>query len=102
MNLVQNALETAEALRIQARGSDVEKRMLEALSGENWGASSSLLNQIASDTYDFDKYPVITKMIWSSLEQTGAMWRKVFKGLTLIEHLAKNGNERIVEVGYCI
>jgi epsin len=97
MNLVQNALEAAEALRIQARGSDIEKRMFEALSGENWGASSSLLNQIASDTYDFDKYPVITKMIWASLEQTGAMWRKVFKGLTLIEHLAKNGNERIVE-----
>jgi hypothetical protein len=38
--------------RIKARGTDLEKRLLEALSGENWGASSSLLNQIAQDTYD--------------------------------------------------
>ena len=38
--------------RIKARGTDLEKRLLEALSGENWGASSSLLNHIAQDTYD--------------------------------------------------
>ena len=38
--------------RVTARGTEVEKRLLEALSGENWGASSSLMNQIANDTYD--------------------------------------------------
>jgi len=46
------AKETAEVMRVKARGTEVEKRLLEALSSENWGASSSLLNQIAQDTYD--------------------------------------------------
>ena len=40
------------ARHTSARGSEVDKRLLEALSGDNWGASSSLLNQIANDTYD--------------------------------------------------
>ena len=38
--------------RVKARGTDVEKRLLEALSGENWGAASTVLNQLAQDTYD--------------------------------------------------
>jgi hypothetical protein len=38
--------------RIKARGTELEKRLLEAMSNENWGASSSLLNQLAQDTYD--------------------------------------------------
>lgn len=32
--------------------NDTEKRVYEALSNKNWGASSTLLNDIARDTYD--------------------------------------------------
>ncbi len=32
--------------------TEVEKRMYEAISNKNWGASSTLMNQIAADTYD--------------------------------------------------
>ena len=32
--------------------TEMEKRMAEALSNKNWGASSTLMNQIAADTYD--------------------------------------------------
>lgn len=35
--------------------TEMEKRMHEALSNKNWGASSTLMNQIASDTYDYEK-----------------------------------------------
>jgi hypothetical protein len=35
--------------------TEMEKRMGEALSNKNWGASSTLMNQIASDTYDYEK-----------------------------------------------
>jgi epsin len=31
------------------------------------------------------------------MDCTATSWRKVFKGLSLVEHLIKNGNERIVE-----
>mmetsp|Transcript_6575 Transcript_6575/g.15092 ORF Transcript_6575/g.15092 Transcript_6575/m.15092 type:complete len:137 (+) Transcript_6575:279-689(+) len=96
-DLFRSATEAAEAIRIKTRGTEIERRLLEALSGENWGASSSLLNQIAQDTYDFEKYPVIMKTIWATMEGSGASWRKVFKALTLVEHLVKNGNERVVE-----
>mmetsp|Transcript_35351 Transcript_35351/g.45583 ORF Transcript_35351/g.45583 Transcript_35351/m.45583 type:complete len:441 (+) Transcript_35351:105-1427(+) len=91
------AKDKAEEMRIKARGSEVEKRLMEAMSNENWGASSSLMNNLAQDTYDFEKYPVIMKQIWSSLDNTATSWRKVFKALSLLEHLIKNGNERIVE-----
>ena len=32
--------------------NETERRMGEALSNENWGASSTLLNEIAQDTFD--------------------------------------------------
>lgn len=42
--------------------------------------------------------PVITRLMWESMEnQRPAAWRVVFKGLTLLEHLVKNGSERCVD-----
>ena len=35
--------------------TDVEARVYEVLSHKNWGSSSTILNQIARDTYDYDK-----------------------------------------------
>jgi epsin len=41
---------------------------------------------------------VITQIMWESMEnQRPAAWRVVFKGLTLLEHLLKNGSERCVD-----
>ena len=37
------------------------------------------------------------KAIWSALDQPGRNWRSVFKALTLLDHLVKNGAERVVE-----
>ena len=35
--------------------TDVEARVYEVLSHKNWGSSSTIMNQIAQDTYDYDK-----------------------------------------------
>ena len=35
--------------------SEVEARVYEVLSHKNWGSSSTLMNEIARDTYDYDK-----------------------------------------------
>lgn len=67
------------------------------LSHKNWGASSTILNELARDTYDYDKYSVITKIMWDAMDGRPAAWRQVFKSLTLLEHLLKNGADRIVE-----
>lgn len=68
------------------------------MSHKNWGASSTLLNDIARDTFDSEKFYIITKLIWDNLENPRpSAWRVVFKGLTLLEHLIKNGSERCVD-----
>jgi epsin len=78
--------------------TEVEARVYEVLSHKNWGASSSLMNEIARDTFDYDRFATISMIVWESLEnQRPAAWRIVFKGLTLLEHLIKNGSERCVD-----
>jgi hypothetical protein len=70
----------------------------EVLSHKNWGASATLMNEIARDTFDYDKFAVISQLLWESMEnQRPAAWRVVFKGLTLLEHLVKHGSERCVD-----
>jgi epsin len=78
--------------------TDVEARVYEVLSHKNWGAASSIMNQIARDTWDYEKFAIITRIMWENVEiQRPAAWRVVFKGLTLCEHLVKNGSERCVD-----
>ncbi len=77
--------------------NDSERRVCEALSNKNWGASSTLMNDIARDTYDFQMYGPIMSILWSALEAPKREWRKVFKALGLLEHLIKNGTELVVE-----
>jgi hypothetical protein len=46
-------LSTCRKSAVKAKmGTDVEKKMEEALSNKNWGASSTLLNEISQLTYD--------------------------------------------------
>ena len=40
---------------------------------------------------------MVVKKVWESLDQPGRLWRVVFKGLSLLDHLIKNGAERFVE-----
>ena len=35
--------------------SEVEARVYEVLSHKNWGSSSTLMNEIARDSFDYDK-----------------------------------------------
>ncbi len=76
----------------------MEARVYEVLSHKNWGASGSLMNEIARDTADQERFYVVTRMMWDGMEnQRPAAWRVVFKALTLLEYLVKNGAERCVD-----
>lgn len=56
------------------------------------------MNEIARDTFDQERFYVVTRMMWEGMEnQRPAAWRVVFKALTLLEHLVKNGAERCVD-----
>jgi len=93
-NLAEDAINQARPK------TDIEAKVYDVLSHKNWGSSSTQMNEIANDSFDYDKYGVITKLMWESLEnQRPAAWRVVFKALTLLEHLIKNGSERCVDDG---
>ncbi|KAL3762076.1 hypothetical protein ACHAW5_002589 [Stephanodiscus triporus] len=78
--------------------NDVEARVYEVLSHKNWGASTTLMNEIAQDTFDYERFLVVTKLMWEAIENPRpSAWRVIFKGLTLLEHLLKNGSERCVD-----
>mmetsp|Transcript_2406 Transcript_2406/g.3483 ORF Transcript_2406/g.3483 Transcript_2406/m.3483 type:complete len:631 (-) Transcript_2406:150-2042(-) len=77
--------------------NETERQVYDALSNKNWGASSTILNDIAKETYDFEKYSMIMNITWQSMYSPPREWRKVFKALCLLEHLIKNGAERVVE-----
>ncbi|KAF0710156.1 Aste57867_5607 [Aphanomyces stellatus] len=78
-------------------GTDTERKLEEALSNKNWGASSTLLNEIAQLTYEYESYNLVMKKVWESMDAEGRQWRTVFKALALLDHLIKNGTERVVE-----
>ena len=44
-----------------------------------------------------EAYNAVMTKIWESMDVSARQWRTVFKALTLLEHLIKNGNERVVE-----
>lgn len=56
------------------------------------------MNEIARDTFDYDRFNTVTRILWESLDNPRpAAWRVVFKALTLLEYLVKNGSERCVD-----
>ena len=56
------------------------------------------MHEIARDTFDVERFHVVTRLMWEGMEnQRPAAWRVVFKALTLLEFLVKNGAERCVD-----
>eukprot|EP00531_Pseudo-nitzschia_arenysensis_P015679 CAMPEP_0116151966 /NCGR_PEP_ID=MMETSP0329-20121206/20392_1 /TAXON_ID=697910 /ORGANISM="Pseudo-nitzschia arenysensis, Strain B593" /LENGTH=350 /DNA_ID=CAMNT_0003648641 /DNA_START=93 /DNA_END=1142 /DNA_ORIENTATION=- len=91
-NLAEDAYNSAKPK------TDVEARVYEVLSHKNWGASGSLMNEIARDTYDAERFQVVASLMWDGMEnQRPAAWKIVFKSLNLLDHLVKNGAERCVD-----
>eukprot|EP00949_MAST-11_sp_MAST-11-sp1_P001706 g1706.t1 len=87
----------ADKARKTFKPTEVESKLQEALSKKNWGASSSLLGDIARYTFDYSEYATVMSALWSALDQRGKNWRIVFKALTLMDFLIKNGAERVVD-----
>ena len=83
----------------QARGTQDEtvKKVFEALNNKTWGASSTMLMEIARDTSSYEKFGKIFKVLWEAADSQPRNWRKIFKALMLCEYLVKNGSERCVD-----
>lgn len=91
-----NVLERIE----QKRGTDLEKKVKEATSGtENWGANTTLKDELARATYDFHGYSEVMNTLWLRLAESSKNWKIVFKSLELLDYLLRNGSERYVTLG---
>ena len=78
-------------------GSELEKKLAEATSNEPWGASGTMLAELARATFSYDDFKVVMLAIWKNLTLTGSLWRVVYKTLNMLDHLIRNGSDRVIE-----
>lgn len=78
--------------------SDTEAKVREATNNEPWGASTSLMQEIADATNNYQQFHEIMPFIYRRFtEKSAAEWRQIYKALQLLEYLVKNGSERVVD-----
>ncbi|XP_012314327.1 ENTH domain-containing protein 1 [Aotus nancymaae] len=77
--------------------SDAEIKVREATSNDPWGPSSSLMLDISDLTFNTISLSEIMNMLWHRLDGHGKNWRHVYKSLTLMDYLIKNGSEKVIQ-----
>ncbi|EZF30774.1 hypothetical protein H109_01492 [Trichophyton interdigitale MR816] len=78
--------------------TEMEAKVREATNNEPWGASSTLMQEIANGTHSYQLLNEIMPMIYKRFtEKSAEEWRQIYKSLQLLEFLVKNGSERVVD-----
>ncbi|KAK3651407.1 Epsin-3, clathrin recruitment and traffic between the Golgi and endosome [Elasticomyces elasticus] len=78
--------------------TETESKVREATNNEPWGASSSLMQEIANATFNYQQLNEIMPMIYKRFtEKSAEEWRQIYKALQLMEFLVKNGSERVID-----
>jgi len=78
-------------------GTELDKKLAEATTNEPWGASGTLMGEIARATFGYDDFKTVMATIWKNLLLTGSLWRVVYKTLNLLDYIVRNGSERVIE-----
>ncbi|CAG8481879.1 3816_t:CDS:2 [Scutellospora calospora] len=78
--------------------TEMEAKVREATNNEPWGASSTLMQEIAQGTYSYQSFNEIMTTIYKRFtEKEARQWRQIYKALQLLEYLVKHGSERVVD-----
>jgi len=78
--------------------TELEGKVREATNLEPWGASSTLMTEIAEGTQSYRGFGEVMGMLFKRMEDpTKQHWRQLYKSLQLLEYLLKNGSERVVD-----
>lgn len=78
--------------------TEYETKVHEATNDEPWGASSTLMQDIAQATFNFQLFNEIMPCIYARFtDKEARQWRQIYKALVLLEYLVKNGSERVVD-----
>ncbi|KAI8143719.1 hypothetical protein BJV82DRAFT_514240 [Fennellomyces sp. T-0311] len=76
----------------------MEAKVHEATNNEAWGASSTLMQEIAQGTYNYQYFNEIMPTLYKRFtEKEARQWRQIYKALVLLEYLIKNGSERVID-----
>ncbi|GAA6014280.1 hypothetical protein JCM10207_005407 [Rhodosporidiobolus poonsookiae] len=89
---VRAAVNKAKAYALNL--TEYEQKVREATDNEAWGASSTLMQDIAQAQLFNEIMPTIYSRF---TEKEARQWRQIYKGLVLLEYLIKNGSERVVD-----
>ncbi|CAG8249458.1 unnamed protein product [Penicillium nalgiovense] len=86
--------EDEKIVRSDAYASQVR----EATNNEPWGASTTLMQDIANGTHSYQLLNEIMPLIYKRFtDKASEEWRQIYKSLQLLEFLVKNGSERVVD-----
>ncbi|EJT78552.1 hypothetical protein GGTG_03652 [Gaeumannomyces tritici R3-111a-1] len=78
--------------------TEMESKVREATNNEPWGSSSTLMQEIANGTFNYQTLNEIMPMIYRRFtEKTAEEWRQIYKALQLLEFLIKHGSERVID-----
>ncbi|KAH7885204.1 hypothetical protein F5I97DRAFT_1347265 [Phlebopus sp. FC_14] len=87
-----------QAKNVVLNVSEMEAKVREASNDEPWGASSTLMQEIAQGTFNFQQFNEIMPCIYGRfMEKEARQWRQIYKALQLLEYLVKHGSERVVD-----
>jgi epsin len=87
-----------QAKNVVLNVSEMEAKVREATNDEPWGASSTLMQEIAQGTFNFQNFNEIMPCIYARfMEKEARQWRQIYKALQLLEYLIKHGSERVVD-----
>ena len=91
------AKQAASQASVLVAGTELDKKLAEATTNEPWGASSTLLSEIARATFGYDDFKTVMTQIWKNLQLTGSLWRVVYKTLNMLDYILRHGSERVIE-----
>ncbi|KAL7793155.1 ENTH domain-containing protein [Trichoderma ceciliae] len=78
--------------------TEMEAKVREATNNEPWGASTTLMQEIANGTFNYQQLNEVMPMIYRRFtEKSAEEWRQIYKSLQLLEFLIKHGSERVID-----
>ena len=77
--------------------AELEKKINEATVNEMGLPSISLLNEISSRSDELEESKIISKYCIKILSLKPKMWKRIFRSLSVIEHVLKTGSQNFVE-----
>ncbi|KDE06837.1 hypothetical protein MVLG_02873 [Microbotryum lychnidis-dioicae p1A1 Lamole] len=87
-----------QAKNIVMNFTEMEAKVRDATNDDAWGASSTLMQDIAQGTFNFQLFNEIMPTIYARFtEKEARQWRQIYKALVLLEYLVKNGSERVID-----